>query len=305
MSIVQGANDLTIIVLTLNEEVHIKRCIESVQTIASKIVIVDSGSTDCTCEIARELGASVLVNPFTTHAKQLNWALDHAAISTQWVMKLDADEYITPDLVKLLPHMLSNAGDQVNGFTLNLRRIFMGKWLKHGALYPIRLLRIWRFGFGLCEDRWMDEHIIVDGQVKHINADFADDNQKSLTWWTEKHNMYSNREAVVLLNLEYHFLPHDSSSRIQGNKMAAIKRWMKVTVYARLPNGFRACAYFFYRYVIRFGFLDGQAGAVFHFLQGFWYRYLVDAKVMEVKRHMRDYRVDVVDAIEQVLGIKV
>jgi len=151
----------------------------------------------------------------------------------------------------------------------------------------------------------MDEHLVVQGEVAHIDADFADDNLNSLTWWTDKHNKYASREAVDLLNLQYHFMPHDSVASLRGGKQAGVKRWVKEVVYARLPGGFRAFVYFFYRYVIRLGFLDGQAGTAFHFLQGFWYRYLVDAKVAEVQRYMREKDVDVVVAMERVLGVKV
>ncbi len=298
-------SELSVIVLTLNEEIHIRRCIESARAVAARVVVVDSGSTDRTCEIARELGADVFSNLFTTHARQLNWGLDNAGIDTRWVMKLDADEYLTPELAALLPDTLAHASEATSGFTLNLRRIFMGKWLRHGALYPIHLLRIWRFSYGRCEERLMDEHLVVRGEVAHIDADFADDNLNSLTWWTDKHNKYASREAVDLLNLEYRFMPHDSVASLRGGKQAGVKRWVKEVVYARLPGGFRAFAYFFYRYVIRLGFLDGQAGTAFHFLQGFWYRYLVDAKVAEVRRYMRENDVDVVTAIDRVLGVKV
>ena len=151
----------------------------------------------------------------------------------------------------------------------------------------------------------MDEHIKVAGPTVHLKGELIDDNLNSLTWWTEKHNRYASREAVDLLNLEYRFMPRDSVARLRGGSQAGFKRWLKEVVYARLPGGFRAFAYFFYRYVLRLGFLDGQAGTAFHFLQGFWYRYLVDAKVAEVRRYMRDSDVDVVTAIDKVLGIRV
>lgn len=298
-------SELSVFVLTLNEEIHIRRCIESIRSVACRIIVVDSYSTDRTCEIAREMGADVFLNSFTTHAKQLNWGLDNSGVSTQWIMKLDADEYLTPELAELLPTLLASASETTNGYTLNLRRIFMGKWLRHGTLYPIRLLRIWRFGKGRCEERLMDEHVIVKGGVEHINADFTDDNLKSLTWWTDKHNKYASREAVVLLNLQHHFLPNNQVESLRSGKQAVIKRWIKEVVYARLPGGIRAFAYFFYRFVIRLGFLDGQAGMSFHILQGFWYRYLVDAKMAEVKRYMQDHGVDIKVAINRVLGIKV
>jgi len=300
-----GKCDLTVIVLTLNEEMHIQRCIESVGRIASRIVVIDSGSTDRTREIAVALGADVYQNRFVNYSKQFNWALDNASIGTQWVMRLDADEYITQELGEAIVAHLSDPNANAAGFTLNLRRVFMGRWLRHGALYPVRLLRIWRFGAGRCEERWMDEHVVLRGAVRSIEADFVDHNLNSLTWWTDKHNKYASREAVDLLNLEYHFMPRDRAGEVRGGEQASAKRWLKEKVYARLPGGVRAFAYFLYRYVVRLGFLDGREGAIFHVLQGFWYRYLVDAKVAEVKRHMAMTGSDVMPAIAQVLGIDV
>jgi len=151
----------------------------------------------------------------------------------------------------------------------------------------------------------MDEHILINGATAELSGEIIDDNLNSLTWWTEKHNSYASREVVDLLNLEYGFLPHESIADISGGQQAGIKRWFKERIYARLPGGFRARAYFFYRYVIRLGFLDGYEGKAFHTLQGFWYRYLVDAKRHEVQLFMRRNNVDVVCAIRDVLGIDV
>ncbi len=150
----------------------------------------------------------------------------------------------------------------------------------------------------------MDEHITVAGPTMDFRGALIDDNLNSLTWWTDKHNRYASREAVDLLNIKYGFLPVDSIASLSDGSQASLKRWIKERVYARLPAGFRAFAYFFYRYVIRLGFLDGRAGTAFHVLQGFWYRYLVDAKVAEVERYMREEHCDVVEAIAAVLDIQ-
>ncbi|MFX4296139.1 glycosyltransferase family 2 protein [Pseudosulfitobacter pseudonitzschiae] len=297
-------SDLTVIILTLNEEHHILRCITSVRDIAKRVVVIDSGSTDGTRDLARDLGADVLVNPFESHARQFNWGLKNSRIDTKWIMKLDADEYLTPSALNVISCSLEGLSEDVTGITLNLRRIFLGKWLKHGSLYPIRLLRIWRFGRGQIEERWMDEHVSVDGRVVHLKADFADHNLGTLTSWVDKHNRYASREVVELLNLEHGFLPRDAVANLGGGRQAGMKRWLKERVYARLPGGFRAFVYFVYRYIVRLGFLDGREGTAFHVLQGFWYRYLVDMKLHEVKTYMRAHDVDAVAAIRDVLGIK-
>ena len=296
---------LVAIILTLNEERHLVRCIASVRAIASEIVVADCFSTDATLEIARAHGARVIQQEWMNHATQFNWALTQLDPDTDWVLRIDADEVLTPELRAEIQARLPGLGPDIDGVYCSRRMTFQGRLIRHGGVFPVRVLRLFRQGRGQCENRWMDEHIKVAGPTVEFSGELIDDNLQSLTWWTAKHNQYASREAVDLLNLEYHFMPHDTVANLRGGSQAGVKRWLKEQVYARLPGGFRAFVYFFYRYVIRLGFLDGQAGTAFHFLQGFWYRYLVDAKVAEVKRYMRETSCEVTQAIERVLGIKV
>jgi glycosyltransferase involved in cell wall biosynthesis len=296
---------LVAIILTFNEELHLARCIGSLQGLASEIVVVDCFSNDATLDIAASHGARVIQHEWVNHATQFNWALTQLDASTDWVLRIDADEVLTPSLVAEIKHRLPTIRSDIDGVYCSRRMTFQGRVIRHGGVFPIRVLRLFRFGKGECENRWMDEHIKVVGPTVDFAGEMNDDNLNSLTWWTEKHNKYACREAVDLLNLEYGFMPRDSVASLRGRNQAGVKRWLKEVVYARLPGGFRAFAYFLYRYVIRFGFLDGQVGTAFHFLQGFWYRYLVDAKVAEVNRYMRANDAHVVVAIERVLGIKV
>lgn len=296
---------LVAIILTFNEELHLDRCIASLQGIATEVVVADCYSTDGTLAIAEAQGARVIQHEWVNHASQFNWALTQLQPDTDWVLRIDADEYLTPELVGEIKARLPGLGPGVDGVYWGRRMTFQGRLIRHGGVFPVRVLRLFRYGRGQCEKRWMDEHIKVAGSTVDFAGEMIDDNLNSLTWWTEKHNKYASREAVDLLNLEYGFMPHDSVARLRGGSQAGFKRWLKETVYARLPGGFRAFAYFFYRYVLRMGFLDGQEGAAFHILQGFWYRYLVDVKVAEVKRYMRISGADVVTSIQQVLEINV
>lgn len=292
------------IILTFNEERHLARCIASLQSMASEIVVVDCYSTDRTLEIARAQGARVIQREWVNYATQLNWALTQLDSSTDWVLRIDADEVLTPELVAEIRERLPNIGTEIDGVYWGRRMTFMGRLIRHGGVFPVRVLRMFRYGRGRCEDRWMDEHIKVDGPTIDFDGEMVDDNLNSLTWWTNKHNKYASREAVDLLNLEYRFMPHDSVASLQG-KQAGVKRWIKERIYARLPGGFRAFVYFFNRYMLRLGFLDGKEGRAFHFLQGFWYRYLVDAKIVEVKQYMAKHKVEIVEAIAKVLDINV
>ncbi len=295
---------LTAVILTANEQQHLARAIGSVKDIAGRVVVVDSGSSDRTCEIARSLGAEVYENKWVNYATQFNWALDQLASDTEWVLRLDADEIVTPGLAAEIQQALDALGEEVEGVYVSRRMNFLQKPVRYGGVFPIRVLRLFRYGKGRCEDRWMDEHIKVEGQTADFSGDIVDDNLNPLTWWTEKHNSYASREVIDLLNLEYHFMPHDTVASLQGGQQVGVKRFLKEKIYARLPPGMRAFVYFFYRYVIRLGFLDGREAAAFHVLQGFWYRFLVDTKLLEVKKYMENQNVDVVTAIDKILFIK-
>ena len=296
---------LTAIILTYNEEKHLPRCLDSVQQVADQVLVVDCYSSDGTVEIAGARGAKLVQHEWTNHATQFNWALDQLPDGTDWVMRIDADEYLTPELIAEIRDRLPSISDDVDGVYVNRRMTFGGRLIRHGGVFPIQVLRLFRHGRGRCENRWMDEHIIVPGKTVNFSGELIDDNLNSLTWWTEKHNRYASREAVDLLNLEYGFMEMESVGDQKGRSQAGTKRWIKEHLYRRLPLGFRAFAYFFYRYFVRLGFLDGQAGTAFHFLQGFWYRYLVDAKVAEVKRYMEAEGVGIEQAIRKVLGVEI
>jgi len=265
----------------------------------------------CPIRLLRRPNSSI--GPFVTQAKQFNWALTQLPSDTDWVFRLDADEVVSPALAKSLATLLPQLDSQVAGVLVARRMTFLGQPIRYGGLFPVQVLRVFRFGRGHSEDRWMDEHIFVDGAVVKLHGEVTDDNLNTLTWWTDKHNKYASREAVEILNREFRFIQRKSNESMKGGLQSSFKRWIKEQIYSRLPAGFRAFAYFIYRYIIRFGFLDGKVGTAFHFLQGLWYRYLVDAKVAEVRRYMLDRNVSVtVDrnvsvtvAIERVLGIKV
>lgn len=294
---------LTVIILAKNEERHIERALASVSNIADRCVVVDSGSTDRTLELARSSGADVLERPWVNHAIQFNWALDQLPDDTEWILRLDADEVVTETLASEIQAKIAGFGDDTQGIYVSRRMHFLGRPIQWGGMFPIRILRLFRYGKGRCENRWMDEHIRVDGDTAIFHGEIIDDNLNSLTWWTEKHNSYASREVVDLLNLEYDFMPHETVSVPLSWQQVGVKRWVKEKVYARLPSGFRAFAYFCYRYIVRMGFLDGKEGTAFHVLQGFWYRYLVDLKLHEVRKYMLERNVDAPTAIWDVLEI--
>mgnify|MGYP001766372000 CR=1 FL=1 len=269
--------DLTVIVLTYNEDKHIARCLAAISSFATRVVVVDSYSTDRTTEIARANGAEVLENKFINYATQFQWALDNADITTPWVMRLDADEVIEPDLATEICTVLPTLGKEVAGINLKRKHIVFDRWIKHGGRYPLTLVRIWRTGQGRIENRWMDEHIIVwGGETVTLKGSFADHNLGDLSYFIRKHDDYATREAIDVLNQRYGLFTRDENLSSEGTSyQAAVKRWIKENVYNRLPLGLGPLGYFLYRYIFQLGFMDGKPGLIYHFLQGFWYRFLV------------------------------
>jgi len=297
--------DITIIILTYNEEIHIRRCIENIRLIAKDIFIVDSFSTDNTVSIAKELGAEIFQNKWEqNYAKQFNWALDNLPIQTNWVLRLDADEYLSDELLKEIADKLPTVDDDVSGIVFKRRHIFLGKWMKRG-IYPIKLLRLFRYGKGECEQRWMDEHIqISEGRTVEFEFDFMDDNLNHLGWWTAKHNGYSIREAIDLLDVELGLLSTGEMEQAVMGEQASAKRKKKLK-YAKTPLFWRSFAYFLYRYFLKFGFLDGKEGFLWHFLQGWWYRTLVDAKIYEIKKACGTDKDKIISYIKTNYGIMI
>ena len=228
--------DLSVIILTFNEELHIRRCLENVRQITGNIYVVDSFSTDRTKEIATEMGATVIEHKWPgNQAEQFNWALDNLPIPTKWVMRLDADEYITPELLEEISIKLPNVNEDVSAIVLPLGRAFMGKLLKHGIVNGIRMIRIFRFGKARYEYRLMDEHLTVPtGEIITFKNKFIDDNRMPIRHFIDKHNAYSSREAALLLDAEYNLTNNSKDCTLKYCKEVKQKREQK-SKYARMP----------------------------------------------------------------------
>ena len=273
--------DIAVIILTKDEKLHIGRCLERIAALSPcQVFVVDCFSTDGTQEQVTNISAPLrlCVKTFEhewpgLYAKQFNWALDNLPIQAAWVLRLDADEYLTQETIERLKSALTDGSlDNVNGLTLELKRKFMGGEIRHGT-NGIRLLRIWRYGKGRLEDRAMDEHAIVEGKVIDFNGAFYDDNLNTFEWWQEKHRGYAKREAMDAISL------FNNPDRLK-NPSATDRKKIK---YYRWPPYMRAFAYFFLRYVVKRGFLDGRAGWRWHFWQGLWYRWIVDIEIGKMK----------------------
>lgn len=277
---------IAVVILAFNESLHLPRALEHIRIFAREIFVIDSYSTDDTVSLARAGGAQVLQHPFQNYARQFEWALANAPITADWVMRLDADELIEADLAEEIIAKLPALPPEVTGINLNRKTIFQGKFIRWGGRYPLVLLRIWRRGKARIEDRWMDEHMyLTEGRTVTFKGGFADHNLYDLTFFTAKHNSYASREALDALNQRLHlFEPQLALASASTARQARIKRFLKESVYNRLPFEISATLFFLYRYVLQLGFLDGRAGLRYHLLQGFWYRFLVGAKLKELEQ---------------------
>lgn len=277
--------DLSVIILTYNEELHIRRCLENVCLFSKRVIVVDSPSTDRTVEICKEFAnVEVVVHQYPgNQAEQFNWALDNLKIETEWVLRMDADEYCTQELIKEMQEKLPSMPNDVSACVLPLGRVFQGRLLRHGIVNGIYMIRLFRQGKARYELRMMDEHLkVLDGRTVTFENKFVDASLLTISQFIDKHNGYSTKEAIQLLDAEYGLTDWKDSDNVYADEVVA-KRAQKAK-YAKMPLFWRAFAYFIYRYIFKLGFLDGKEGFCWDFFQGLWYRMLVDAKVYEVKK---------------------
>jgi len=273
-----GRAPVAAVILTHNEERNLPECLASLAGWVDELFVVDSGSTDRTVHIARDALAVVVEHPFEHYGAQRNWAIDHLPITAPWTLHIDSDERITPELRQSIVDALAHDRGEVDGYLVARRTIFMGRWMRHGGHYPAWHLRLMRTGIGRCEDRLYDQHFYVTGAVRKLQGDLIDTLTPDIATFTARHTRWAALEAAE------HESPGDGVGRIRGRLDSANaierRRWLR-DGYARLPLFVRPTLYFLYRYVVRLGFLDGRAGLVFHVLQGFWFRFLVDAFILE------------------------
>lgn len=281
-----GANDspsrvpLSVVILTGDEEVNIAQCLESVQW-AAELFVVDSGSTDKTVEIAKALGAKVCFHAFASFAGQRNWALDNLPFSFEWVLMLDADEVIPQETATAIAKVVTNTENPYQGFYLNRRLFFWGRWLRHGGIYPSWILRLFKLGAGRFGEPRLNEHIFLLGAAGYLRNPFNHVDQRPLSDWISKHDRYADLEAKEYLDEKFG-MGHACgiSARLLGSQ-AERKRWIKLHIWNRLPLLARPFLFFIRNYLLRGGFLDGKPGFVYHVLWSFWYPFLTSAKILE------------------------
>jgi glycosyltransferase involved in cell wall biosynthesis len=271
---------ISVVVLTFNCEKSIGRTLRSLQPISDDIHVVDSFSTDRTLEICKEFGCLIVQHTFSTYADQRNWAIDTLELKYSWQLHVDADEELEPELIDRLRQLdLPATGN--DGFIIGRKIVVLGRVLRFGGIAKTWHCRLFRNGKGRCEQRLYDQHFLCSGKIGVIDGFMRDHQEGSLSHWTIQHNRWSDLEVAEIVGNADEGALNQVSPRLRGNRIER-KRLYKKTYY-RLPLFIRAFAYFFFRYIVLLGFLDGVEGLIFHVLQAFWFRFLIDAKIYEIK----------------------
>jgi glycosyltransferase involved in cell wall biosynthesis len=278
---------VAVIILTYNEAGNIAQALSNVIGWADQVFVLDSMSTDGTVAIAKQYECDVAQHPFEDYSKQRNYALESLPIRSEWVFFLDADERLTELLKEEIASLIATSPRE-NGFYVNRRFIWMGRWIRRGY-YPTWILRLLRHGKGRCEKRAINEQLFVKGPTGYLSNDLIHEDKRGIGNWIAKHNRYASLEALELARTEQERRSNELAPRLMGSQ-AERKRWIRRHVWNRLPPIIRPVAYFCYRYVLRLGFLDGVPGVTFHFLQALWYPMLIDIKYLELRALERQSR---------------
>ncbi|WP_316804866.1 glycosyltransferase family 2 protein [Pedobacter nototheniae] len=280
--------NFSFIVLTFNEEIHLPRLLESIKDLNAPLYIMDSGSTDKTLCIAKDYHAEIKTNPFINHPLQWNHALKSFDINTPWTIGLDADQIVSPELFKRLAEFKDMEHQDINGIYFNRKNYFQGQWIRFGGYYPFYLLKMFRTAVGFSDlNENMDHRFIVTGQTMIWKEGcIIEENLKEndLNFWLSKHQRYSDLIAAEEIERAQNLRVQTLKPTLLGNPDEQ-RAWLK-RLWWKLPLGLRPYLYFSYRMLFKLGIFDGITGIKFHYLQGFWFRKLVDKKIKLLKKEI-------------------
>ena len=272
---------ITVIILTKNEDLHLERLILNVNKIFNEIIVLDSFSDDNTINIAKNYNIKFVQNKFNNFGEQRNYAIKNIKTLNDWLFFLDADETIDILLITELYNIFTNK-ILYDGFYINRKFIFMKKWIQFGGYYPTYLLRLFNKRNAFCNGI-VNEHVEVNGKTSIIkNGHIIDENLNNFNFWISKHNKYSDLEA------EEYFIKKSITPTFNVRNQVDVKKFIKLKYYNNLPLFLRPFIYYFYRYILRFGFLDGYIGFIYHFCQGFIFWFFVDVKIFINKQLIKN-----------------
>lgn len=278
--------NFSFIILTFNEEIHLPRLLNSIKDLNAQTFILDSGSTDRTAEIAESFHTIVKTNFFVNHPQQWDFALKNFNIQTPWIIGLDADQVIMPELFNKLKSFKDGDYKNISGIYFIRKNYFQGTWIRYGGYYPIYLLKMFRTGIGFSDlNENMDHRFIAPGEtVIWKDGHLLEENLKEndLDFWFKKHERYSDLIAQEEIERSQKLRSQSLKPNLLGNPDEQ-KAWLK-SIWWKLPLGVRPYLYYGFRMIFQLGFLDGKIGRKFHYLQGFWFRRLIDEKILRIKR---------------------
>lgn len=274
------SNRLSVLIPTLNEELNLPDCLASVAW-ADEVFVIDAFSSDGTLEIAKHAGATVVQHVWQNYSQQKNWALDHLPFRNEWLLIVDADERVTPELRAEIERLLEHGPPVCDGYYINRKFIFLGRWIRHAGWYPSWSLRLFRHRLGRYDDREVHEHVVLNGPVGYLDHDLLHEDRRDLEAFVARHNRYSTLEAAARFKVE---TDRSDRARLPVSLLASPvqrKRFVRERIWPMVP--LKPLALFLYMYVLRRGFLDGRAGLALCVFHG-WQEFMVGLKLAELRR---------------------
>lgn len=274
---------ISVIVLTYNEEQNIDKCLKSISGYVDEVIIVDSFSTDNTLMIIKKYTDKIYQNKYEGHPQQWKWTLDNIPVENNWIFAIDADFIISEELWKELGDRLDESNEKVAGFYIKHKEVFKGRAILHGGVYPSYWLRIFKKNkVRVDENELVDVHFYVNGKTEKLKFDVVEQNSKddSIFFWIAKQNKFARKHAIEEIRRKTDKVDQPVNPKIFGTPDQR-KLFLK-NIWYRLPLYIRPFIYFFYRYILKLGILDGKEGFIYHFTQGFLYRMLVDINIDEI-----------------------
>lgn len=278
---------ITVVIPTLNEELNIEACLSSVQGWVETILVVDSGSSDRTVELAEAYGARVVTHPYVSAPQQWAWILQEGPVHTPWILALDADQRVDPKLKAAIFREFRSQANQPSGYYIRHRQMFMNRFIRHGGMYPRSRLILFKRDSVTTDDRDLVDHrFYLSGPSRSLEFDVIESNEKEqdLSFWIKKQLAYAERAAEEELARAAEQSSYGRASLWGGRNERVL--WLK-RKWANLPLYWRSVGYFMYRYVLRGGFLDGREGFLYHFTQGLLFRIVLDRRVEDLRRGHR------------------